>query len=77
MKHPIKAIDAIKCGDSEVLDVVEKYEVIDAMYGLDHIKLTDKDIQILKDGKYLYYIDGNYEYATIISYDGGKNEDSN
>lgn len=77
MKNPIKAIDAIKCVDSEVLDVVEKYEVIDAMYGLDHIKLTDKDIQILKDGKYLYYIDGNYEYATIISYDGGKNENSN
>lgn len=73
MKNPIKAIDAIKCGYSEVLDVVEKYEVIDAMYGLDHIKLTDKDMQILKDGKYLYYIDGNYEYATIISYDGGNN----
>lgn len=77
MKNPIKAIDAIKCVDGEVLDVVEKYEVIDAMYGLDHIKLTDEDIQILKDGKYLYYIDGNYEYATIISYDGGKNENSN
>lgn len=74
MKNPIKAIDAIKYVDSEVLDVVEKYEVIDAMYGLDHIKLTDKDIQILKDGKYLYYIDGNYEYATIISYDGGENK---
>ena len=77
MIEPIKAIDAVKHVDSEVLDVVEKYEVIDVMYGLDHIKLTDEDIQILKDGKYLYYIDGNYEYATIISYDGGENEDTN
>ena len=75
MSHFVKAIDAVRNRDGEILDVVEKYEVIDALWGLDHVKLTDEDIKLLKEGKYLYYND--CEYATIISYDGGKNEDTN
>lgn len=76
MIHPIKAIDAVRRVEGEPLDIAEKYEVIDAMWGLSHFKLTDDDIKLLKEGKYLYYENG--EYATIISYDGGeKNEDTN
>lgn len=74
MISPIKAIDVVRKNDGETLDVAEKYEVIDAMWGLTHFKLTDEHIRLLKEGKCLYYND--YEYATLISYDykEGSNE---
>lgn len=73
MIHPIKAIDAVRRVEGEPLDIAEKYEVIDTMWGLSHFKFTDDDIKLLKEGKYLYCNNG--EYATIISYDGGKKEE--
>ena len=49
-------------------EVVQKYETIDAMWGMEHMVLTDEDIKALKEGKYLYHSDG--EYAHVISYCG-------
>ena len=68
MIRPIKVIDAIKENLIVTdLETVEKYETIDALWGIEHIKLTDADINALKEGKYLYCND--YEYANIISYE--------
>lgn len=47
-----------------------------AMWGMSHIRITDEDIRALKEGKYLYYTDG--EYAQVISYESeGKDETNN
>lgn len=51
-------------------EVVQKYETVDAMWGMEHIVLTDEDIKALKEGNYLYHSDG--EYAQLISYKEGK-----
>ena len=67
MIKPMKPIDIIK---HEYLqqehEIVEKYETVDGMYGLGVIELTDKDIDALKVGKYIYSQDG--EYATLLCY---------
>lgn len=67
MIKPMKPIDIIK---HEYLqqehEIVEKYETVDGMYGLGVIELTDKDIDALKTGKYIYSQDG--EYATLLCY---------
>ena len=68
MIDPIKVIDVIK-GDYRFpldFEVVEKYETVDALWGMEHRELTDTDIKALKEGKYLYCDNG--EYAQIISY---------
>lgn len=67
MIKPIKTVDVIKNISSDTFQVVQKYETIDAFWGIEHRKLTDNDITALKEGKYLYCNDG--EYAQIISYE--------
>lgn len=62
-----KVIDIIKANSAEEVEVVQKYETIDTLWGLDFIKLTDNDIKALKEGKYLYTNNG--EYAQLISYE--------
>ena len=49
-------------------EIVQKYETIDAMWGIEHMVLTNEDIKALIEGKYLYHSDG--EYAHVISYCG-------
>ena len=66
MISPIKVKEFIDNTESEQFEIVYKYETIDAMWGMDHVSISDDDIKALKEGKYLYYDDG--EYATIISY---------
>ena len=66
MTTPMKVNDIIQ-GSSDALEVVQKYETVDALWGLNHIKLTDNDIKTLREGKYLYTDDGG-EYAILISY---------
>jgi hypothetical protein len=66
MIDPVKVKDMIARITGESFEVVQKYETIDAMYGMEHRILTDEDIEALKEGKYLYSDDG--EYAQIISY---------
>ena len=68
MITPVKPADIIKDKYCETFDVVQRYEMIDAMWGLSHIQITDEDIKALKEGKFLYSSDG--EYAQIISYKG-------
>ena len=63
----INNIDIIKNISSDSFEVVQKYETIDAFWGIEHRKLTDNDMKALKEGKYLYCNDG--EYAQIISYE--------
>lgn len=65
MIDSVKVNDIIK-GEGESVTIVQKYETIDAMYGLDYITLTHEDIKALKDGRYLYYDNG--EYALLVSY---------
>lgn len=67
MIHPLKPIDIINnetCQGN--LEVVKKYETIDGMWGIEVLKLTDKEIDALKEGKYLYTEDG--EFATLLCY---------
>lgn len=67
MISPIKVCDIISGQYStNEFEVVEKYETVDAMWGLEYRILTDADIKALKEGKFLYDNDG--EYAQIISY---------
>ena len=69
----VKVKDIITKMDGESFDVVQKYETIDAMWGMEHMVLTDEDIEALKDGKYLYHNDG--EYAQLISYKSQESEE--
>lgn len=66
MINPIKVNEVIENIEEDDFEIVENYETIDALWGLTHIKITDDDIAALKEGKCLYYDDG--EYAQIISY---------
>jgi hypothetical protein len=76
MIYPVKIIDILNDEDVEGFDVVQKYEAVDGMYGLSHVKITDADIRALTEGKCLYYTDG--EYAYVISYESeDKNEANN
>lgn len=63
---PVNVREIITKMDGNSFNVVRKYDTIDAMWGIEHMVLTDEDIKALKDGKYLYRNDG--EYAQIISY---------
>lgn len=69
MIAPVEVENFVTNVDGESFDVVQKYETVDAMWGMEHRVLTDEDIKALKDGKYLYCDDG--EYAQIISYKEG------
>ena len=66
MITPVEVREIITKMDGDSFDVVNRYDTIDAMWGMEHMVLTDEDIKALKDGKYLYNNDG--EYAQIISY---------
>ena len=70
MINPIKVNEVIKEGGQfqyDDFEIVETYETVDALWGLEHRRLTDNDIKALKEGNFLYCTDG--EYAQIISYD--------
>ena len=69
MIAPVEVEKFVTNVDGDSFDVVQKYETVDAMWGMEHMVLTDEDIKALKDGKYLYNNDG--EYAQIISYKEG------
>ena len=66
MIAPVEVEKIVANMDGESFDVVQRHETIDAMWGMEHMVLSDEDIKALKDGKYLYNNDG--EYAQIISY---------
>ena len=66
MTTPVKVKELITNMDADRFDVVQKYETVDAMWGMEHMVLTDEDIKALKEGNYLYHTDG--EYAQLISY---------
>ena len=67
MIHPLKPIDLINDKTFQNnLEIVEKYETIDGLWGINVLKLTDEEINALKEGKYIYTEDG--EYATLLCY---------
>ena len=75
MIKPIKVNEVIKNWESDGgFEIVQKYETVDALWGLEHRQITDDDIKALKEGKYLYCNDG--EYAQIISYEKAESEES-
>ena len=66
--HPRKAIDIVKNKSHQAeCNTVKKYEIIDALWGIETIRLTDKDINALKAGEYIYT--NNDEYATLLFYE--------
>ena len=67
MIDAIRVNEIIKNMSANCFEIVRKYDTIDALYGLEHRRLTDNDIKALKEGNFLYCTDG--EYAQIISYD--------
>ena len=72
MIEPVKVIDIVRDDNCQTkYDIVNKYEVVDGMYSIDAVELTDKEIDVLKEGKYLYFNDG--EYAHILYYGGSDN----
>ena len=73
MIDPIKVNKIIKDWKPDGFEIVQKYETIDALWGLEHRKITDADIAALKEGKYLYCDNG--EYAQIISYEKSESEE--
>ena len=74
MIYPIKVNKVIKNWERSGFEIVQKHEIIDALWGLEHRKITDDDIKALKEGKYLYCDDG--EYAQIISYEKSEGKDA-
>lgn len=66
MIAPVEVEKIVTKMDSDSFDVINRYDTVDAMWGMEHMVLSDEDIKALKDGKYLYHSDG--EYAQIISY---------
>ena len=67
MNDPMKPIDIIKDERyQDEIEIVEKYETIDGMWGIGAVKLTDKEIDALKNGKCVYFNDG--EYAHVLFY---------
>ena len=72
MITPKRTIDVIKNISSDSFQIVQKYETIDALWGIEHRRLNDNDITALKEGKYLYCNDS--EYAQIISYEPQESE---
>ena len=73
MVTPIKVNDVIKNWEPDgSFEIVQKYETVDALWGLEHREITDEDIKALKEGKYLYCND--CEYAQIISYKEGESD---
>ena len=73
MTTTIKVKDIIDNFEREDFETVKKYEVVDAMWGIGLKKITDKDIEALKNGEYLYCNDG--EYAQIICYEKSESEE--
>ena len=73
MIEPVKVNDVLNYGFDDHFEIVQKYETIDALWGIDHAKITDEDIKALKEGKYLYQNNG--EYAQIISYEKSESEE--
>lgn len=73
MINAIKVNEIIKNMSSDCFEIVRKYDTIDALWGLEHRRITDNDIKALKEGKYLYCNDD--EYAQIISYEPQESED--
>ena len=67
MINAIKVNEIIKNMSGDYFEIVRKYDTIDALWGLEHRRLTDNDIKALKEGNFLYCDDG--EYAQIISYE--------
>ena len=67
MVEPVKVVDIIEKRYCSSPQVVQKFEFIDALWGVDNLKITDEHIQLLKEGKCLYYNNG--EYAQLISYE--------
>lgn len=72
MISSIKVNEIINNWEPDGFEIVQKYEVVDALWGLEHRQITDDDIKALKEGKYLYCND--CEYAQIISYKGGESD---
>ena len=70
MRAPIIVNDILKRDSGDSFTIVEKDDVVDMLFGMDHNKITDTDIEALKNGKCLYYDNG--EYAQIISYEPQK-----
>ena len=72
MINAIKVNEFVKNASGDYFEIIRKYDTIDALYGLEHMRLTDNDIKALKEGDFLYCTDG--EYAQIISYDPQERE---
>ena len=73
MIDAIRVNEVIKNMSADCFEIVRKYDTIDALWGLEHRKLTDNDIKALKEDKFLYCTDG--EYAQIISYEKSEGEE--
>ena len=61
-----------------IIDLYKKYDMIDdflivseeddvdTCFGMDVFKITPKDIEALKNGKQLYFLENGGEYAGVI-----------
>lgn len=59
-------LEEIDKDDIDDVYVVDEEEVVDACYGMDVFKITLKDIEALKNGKYLYFLENGGEYSAVM-----------
>lgn len=45
MAHPVKIIDVVSDEDFDRFDIVRRNEVVDGMWGMSHIRITDEEIE--------------------------------
>lgn len=68
MVNPLKPIDFINDNSYQYkIEIVEKYTTIDGLWGINAVKLTDKEIDVIKNGKCLYFNDGEYAHILYFS----------
>lgn len=46
--------------------IVDEEEKVDTCWGMDVFKITTKDIEALKNGKYLYFLENGGEYSAVM-----------
>lgn len=69
MGRNIKVKTLLENVDKDEIDgvyIVDEEEKVDTCYGMDVFKITLKDIEALKNGKYLYFLENGGEYSAVM-----------
>ena len=59
-------LEKIDKDDIDGVYIVDEEEKVDTCFGMDVFKITFKDIEALKNGKYLYFQENGGEYSAVM-----------